>query len=133
MGGAAGWGGGYAAAGLGVTAVASASPAEKASATEARYNKLKEKHSELIATHAELLRKVGPGGADGGRWEEGARSAAQPSLPPVQNADTAKQLTVTQQSQEEVARVKEQLAFQVEQVKRESEMKVRPMITGPAP
>lgn len=35
------------------------SPAEKASATEARYNKLKEKHSELINTHAELLRKVG--------------------------------------------------------------------------
>lgn len=31
----------------------------KASATEARYSKLKEKHSELINTHAELLRKVG--------------------------------------------------------------------------
>lgn len=42
----------------------------------------------------------------------------------MQNADTAKQLTVTQQSQEEVARVKEQLAFQVEQVRREAEMKV---------
>uniref|UniRef100_A0A8C6H4N7 Huntingtin-interacting protein 1-related protein n=1 Tax=Mus spicilegus TaxID=10103 RepID=A0A8C6H4N7_MUSSI len=69
----------------------------KASATEARYSKLKEKHSELINTHAELLRK---------------------------NADTAKQLTVTQQSQEEVARVKEQLAFQMEQAKRESEMKM---------
>ncbi|XP_015008530.3 huntingtin-interacting protein 1-related protein isoform X2 [Macaca mulatta] len=69
----------------------------KASATEARYNKLKEKHSELVHVHAELLRK---------------------------NADTAKQLTVTQQSQEEVARVKEQLAFQVEQVKRESELKL---------
>ncbi|XP_012586458.1 PREDICTED: huntingtin-interacting protein 1-related protein isoform X2 [Condylura cristata] len=70
---------------------------KKASATEARYNRLKEKHSELINTHAELLRK---------------------------NADTAKQLTVTQQSQEEVARVKEQLAFQMEQVKRASEMKL---------
>ncbi|XP_036777938.2 huntingtin-interacting protein 1-related protein [Manis pentadactyla] len=70
---------------------------KKASATEARYNKLKEKHSELINTHAKLLRK---------------------------NADTAKQLTVTQQSQEEVARVKEQLAFQMEQVKRESELKL---------
>ncbi|XP_062037864.1 huntingtin-interacting protein 1-related protein isoform X1 [Lepus europaeus] len=69
----------------------------KASATELRYQKLKEKHSALINTHAELLRK---------------------------NADTAKQLTVTQQSQEEVARVKEQLAFQVEQVRRESEMKL---------
>ncbi|MEJ1282078.1 huntingtin interacting protein 1 related [Cricetulus griseus] len=69
----------------------------KASATEARYSKLKEKHNELINTHAELLRK---------------------------NADTAKQLTVTQQSQEEVARIKEQLAFQMEQVKRESEMKM---------
>uniref|UniRef100_A0A8D0GYL6 Huntingtin interacting protein 1 related n=1 Tax=Sphenodon punctatus TaxID=8508 RepID=A0A8D0GYL6_SPHPU len=70
---------------------------KKANATEVRYTKLKEKHSELINTHAELLRK---------------------------NADTAKQLTVTQQSQEEVARVKEQLAFQMEQAKRESEMKL---------
>ncbi|XP_066465758.1 huntingtin-interacting protein 1-related protein [Tiliqua scincoides] len=70
---------------------------KKASATEIRYTKLKEKHSELINTHAELLRK---------------------------NADTAKQLTVTQQSQEEVARIKEQLAFQMEQVKRELEMKL---------
>ncbi|XP_058512532.1 huntingtin-interacting protein 1-related protein isoform X2 [Ochotona princeps] len=69
----------------------------RASATELRYSRLKEKHSELINTHAELLRK---------------------------NADTAKQLTVTQQSQEEVARVKEQLVFQMEQVKRESEMKL---------
>lgn len=33
-------------------------PAEKANATEIRYTKLKEKHSELINTHAELLRKV---------------------------------------------------------------------------
>ncbi|XP_007936325.2 huntingtin-interacting protein 1-related protein [Orycteropus afer afer] len=70
---------------------------KKASATEARYHKLKEKHSELVNIHAELLRK---------------------------NADTAKQLTVTQQSQEEVARVKEQLAFQMAQARRESEMKV---------
>lgn len=31
---------------------------EKANATEIRYTKLKEKHSELINTHAELLRKV---------------------------------------------------------------------------
>lgn len=32
--------------------------AEKASTTEIRYTKLKEKHNELINTHAELLRKV---------------------------------------------------------------------------
>ncbi|XP_074177780.1 huntingtin-interacting protein 1-related protein [Rhinolophus sinicus] len=70
---------------------------KKATATEARYTKLKEQHSKLVATHAELLRK---------------------------NADTAKQLTAKQQSQEEVTRVKEQLAFQMEQVKRESEMKL---------
>lgn len=60
----------------------------------------------------------------------------EPCVPP-QNADTAKQLTVTQQSQEEVARVKEQLAFQVEQVKREAEMKVSsesfPASTEPFP
>lgn len=70
---------------------------KKATATEARYTKLKEQHNKLVATHAELLRK---------------------------NADTAKQLTAKQQSQEEVTRVKEQLAFQMEQVKRESEMKL---------
>lgn len=46
---------------------------------------------------------------------------------------------MTQQSQEEVARVKEQLAFQMEQVKRESEMKVcasvrrRPLPPPPPP
>ncbi|XP_036907860.1 huntingtin-interacting protein 1-related protein isoform X2 [Sturnira hondurensis] len=68
---------------------------KKASATEARYAKLKEQHSKLVTTHAELLRK---------------------------NADTARQLTEKQQSQEEVARVKEQLAFQMEQAKRESEL-----------
>ncbi|XP_069475736.1 huntingtin-interacting protein 1-related protein [Ambystoma mexicanum] len=70
---------------------------KKVQATEVRYNKLKEKHGELIKTHAGLLRK---------------------------NADTSKQLTVTQQNQEEVARIKEQLEFQMDQVKRESEMKL---------
>lgn len=45
---------------------------KKASVTEARYAKLKEQHSKLVATHAELLRK---------------------------NADTAKQLTAKQQNQ----------------------------------
>ncbi|KAM4808518.1 huntingtin-interacting protein 1-related protein [Rhinophrynus dorsalis] len=70
---------------------------KKVQATELRYNKLKEKHNELINVHAGLLRK---------------------------NADTAKQLTVSQQNQEEVARIKEQLEFQMDQVKRESEMKL---------
>lgn len=32
--------------------------AERSQATEQRYNKLKEKHTELVASHAELLRKV---------------------------------------------------------------------------
>ncbi|XP_072271894.1 huntingtin-interacting protein 1-related protein [Pyxicephalus adspersus] len=70
---------------------------KKVQATEVRYNKLKEKHNELINVHAGLLRK---------------------------NADTAKQLTVSQQNQEEVARIKEQLEFQMDQVKRESEIKL---------
>lgn len=70
---------------------------KKVQATELRYNKLKEKHNELVNVHAGLLRK---------------------------NADTAKQLTVSQQNQEEVARIKEQLEFQMDQVKRESEIKL---------
>lgn len=40
---------------------------------------------------------------------------------------------MTQQSQEEVARVKEQLAFQMEQAKRESEMKVCSVWGTPLP
>ena len=60
MGRAGGWGRwGELILSWGVTATASSAPTEKASATEARYNKLKEKHSELVNTHAELLRKVG--------------------------------------------------------------------------
>ncbi|XP_064424043.1 huntingtin-interacting protein 1-related protein [Latimeria chalumnae] len=70
---------------------------KKTQATELRYNKLKEKHNELVSTHAELLRK---------------------------NADTAKQLTATQQVQEDVARTIETLQFEVDQGKRESEMKL---------
>lgn len=65
-------------------------------------------------------------GLRGARARQADRSPRQLlSCPPSrQNADTAKQLTVTQQSQEEVARVKEQLAFQMEQARRDSEMKV---------
>uniref|UniRef100_A0A672NPL8 Huntingtin-interacting protein 1-related protein-like n=1 Tax=Sinocyclocheilus grahami TaxID=75366 RepID=A0A672NPL8_SINGR len=68
----------------------------KSQATELRYNKLKEKHAELVANHAELLRK---------------------------SADTVKMLSVTQQTQEEIERTKQQLAFQVERVRQESDMK----------
>lgn len=39
---------------------------------------------------------------------------------------------MTQQSQEEVARVKEQLAFQMEQARRDSEMKVCELPPAPA-
>ncbi|KAG9487676.1 hypothetical protein GDO78_007466 [Eleutherodactylus coqui] len=70
---------------------------KKIQATEVRYNKMKEKHNELINVHAGLLRK---------------------------NADTAKQLTVSQQNRDEVARIKEELEFQMDQVKRESEIKL---------
>ncbi|XP_066510477.1 huntingtin-interacting protein 1-related protein-like [Hoplias malabaricus] len=70
---------------------------KRAQATELRYNKLKEKHAELVANHAELLRK---------------------------SADTVKMLSATQQTQEEVARTKQQLAFDVERVKQESDMKL---------
>uniref|UniRef100_A0A8B9RIQ7 Huntingtin interacting protein 1 related b n=1 Tax=Astyanax mexicanus TaxID=7994 RepID=A0A8B9RIQ7_ASTMX len=69
----------------------------KAQATELRYNKLKEKHAELVANHAELLRK---------------------------SADTVKMLSATQQTQEEVERTKQQLAFEVERAKQESDMKL---------
>uniref|UniRef100_A0A3B1K6U9 Huntingtin-interacting protein 1-related protein n=1 Tax=Astyanax mexicanus TaxID=7994 RepID=A0A3B1K6U9_ASTMX len=70
---------------------------KRAQATELRYNKLKEKHAELVANHAELLRK---------------------------SADTVKMLSATQQTQEEVERTKQQLAFEVERAKQESDMKL---------
>uniref|UniRef100_A0A8B9L8J6 Huntingtin interacting protein 1 related b n=1 Tax=Astyanax mexicanus TaxID=7994 RepID=A0A8B9L8J6_ASTMX len=69
--------------------------------TELRYNKLKEKHAELVANHAELLRK---------------------------SADTVKMLSATQQTQEEVERTKQQLAFEVERAKQESDMKLNSCI-----
>uniref|UniRef100_A0A669DHW2 Huntingtin-interacting protein 1-related protein n=1 Tax=Oreochromis niloticus TaxID=8128 RepID=A0A669DHW2_ORENI len=62
---------------------------KRAQATEQRYNKLKEKHTELVASHAELLRK---------------------------SADTVKMLSVTQQTQEEVERTKQQLTFEMDRV-----------------
>ncbi|KAK3539180.1 hypothetical protein QTP86_028665 [Hemibagrus guttatus] len=70
---------------------------KRAQGTELRYNKLKEKHAELVANHAELLRK---------------------------SADTVKMLSATQQTQEEVARTKQQLSFEVERIKQESDMKL---------
>uniref|UniRef100_A0A8C2BNG1 Huntingtin interacting protein 1 related b n=1 Tax=Cyprinus carpio TaxID=7962 RepID=A0A8C2BNG1_CYPCA len=70
---------------------------KRSQATELRYNKLKEKHAELVANHAELLRK---------------------------SADTVKMLSATQQTQEEIERTKQQLAFEVERVRQESDMKV---------
>lgn len=44
--------------GADINAVLSLRCAERSQATEQRYNKLKEKHTELVASHAELLRKV---------------------------------------------------------------------------
>uniref|UniRef100_A0AAY4E104 I/LWEQ domain-containing protein n=1 Tax=Denticeps clupeoides TaxID=299321 RepID=A0AAY4E104_9TELE len=70
--------------------------AEKAQATELRYNKLKEKHAELVSNHAELLRK---------------------------SADTVKMLSATQQTHEEVERTKQQLAFEMERIRQEADMK----------
>ncbi|XP_078083172.1 huntingtin-interacting protein 1-related protein-like isoform X1 [Mustelus asterias] len=70
---------------------------KKVQANEQRYNKLKEKHSDLVNIHAELLRK---------------------------SAETTKQLTVTQQTREEVARTKQELEFAMEESKREAEMKL---------
>uniref|UniRef100_A0AAY4E1V2 I/LWEQ domain-containing protein n=1 Tax=Denticeps clupeoides TaxID=299321 RepID=A0AAY4E1V2_9TELE len=71
--------------------------AEKAQATELRYNKLKEKHAELVSNHAELLRK---------------------------SADTVKMLSATQQTHEEVERTKQQLAFEMERIRQEADMKM---------
>uniref|UniRef100_A0A8C7DUA6 Huntingtin-interacting protein 1-related protein n=1 Tax=Oncorhynchus kisutch TaxID=8019 RepID=A0A8C7DUA6_ONCKI len=65
----------------------------RAHATEQRYTKLKEKHTELVSSHAELLRK---------------------------SADTVKILSATQQTQEEVERTKQQLAFEVDRIKLDS-------------
>uniref|UniRef100_A0A674EN75 Huntingtin interacting protein 1 related b n=1 Tax=Salmo trutta TaxID=8032 RepID=A0A674EN75_SALTR len=71
--------------------------AEHEIATEQRYTKLKEKHTELVSSHAELLRK---------------------------SADTVRILSATQQTQEEVERTKQQLAFQVDRIKLDADMKL---------
>ncbi|KAJ8005658.1 hypothetical protein DPEC_G00120220 [Dallia pectoralis] len=70
---------------------------QKAQVTELRYTKLKEKHSELVSSHAELLRK---------------------------SADTVKMLSATQETQEEVERTKQELAFEMERIKQDADTKV---------
>ncbi|KAI1881968.1 hypothetical protein AGOR_G00245650 [Albula goreensis] len=65
--------------------------------SELRYTKLKEKHAELVSSHAELLRK---------------------------SQDTVKMLTASQQTQEEVARTRQQLAFEVDRIKQEADMRL---------
>uniref|UniRef100_A0A673YQD2 Huntingtin interacting protein 1 related b n=1 Tax=Salmo trutta TaxID=8032 RepID=A0A673YQD2_SALTR len=70
---------------------------KRTQATEQRYNKLREKHTELVSSHAELLRK---------------------------SADTVKMLSATQQTQEEVERTKQQLAFEVDRIKQDADMKL---------
>nr|XP_046203250.1 huntingtin-interacting protein 1-related protein-like isoform X2 [Oncorhynchus gorbuscha] len=69
----------------------------RAQATEQRYTKLKEKHTELVSSHAELLRK---------------------------SADTVKILSATHQTREEVERTKQQLAFEVDRIKLDADMKL---------
>ncbi|KAJ8338641.1 hypothetical protein SKAU_G00354270 [Synaphobranchus kaupii] len=69
----------------------------RAQDSELRYAKLKDKHAELVSNHAELLRK---------------------------SADTVRMLTVSQETQEEVARTRQQLAFEVDRIKQDAEMKL---------
>ncbi|XP_033828022.1 huntingtin interacting protein 1 related b [Periophthalmus magnuspinnatus] len=70
---------------------------KRAQASEQRYNMLKDKHTELVASHAELLRK---------------------------SADTVKMLSVTQQTQEEVERTKQQLSFEMDRIRQEADMRM---------
>ncbi|XP_072289854.1 huntingtin interacting protein 1 related b [Eucyclogobius newberryi] len=70
---------------------------KRAQASEQRYNMLKDKHTELVTSHAELLRR---------------------------SADTVKMLSVTQQTQEEVERTKQQLSFEVDRVKQEADIRM---------
>lgn len=62
--------------------------AGKASSTEARYSKLKEKHNELINTHAELLRKVGTS-LRKGSVARGPESEPVPCLPECRHSQAA--------------------------------------------
>lgn len=62
--------------------------AGKVSATEARYSKLKEKHNELINTHAELLRKVGTS-LRKGSVARGPESEPVPCLPECRHSQAA--------------------------------------------
>lgn len=119
---------GWLSLGVGFWVLTVVSVAGRAQANEQRYSKLKEKYSELVQNHADLLRKVGsPNPAP--------RCTLFLAMPPntehlelplccPQNAEVTKQVTVARQAQGDVEREKKELEDSFQRVSEQAQRKV---------
>lgn len=101
--------------------------AGRAQANEQRYSKLKEKYSELVQNHADLLRKVGSPNPPQNPLSQLCPLtpwAAHLVLCRHQNAEVTKQITVARQAQGDVEREKKELEDSFQRVSEQAQRKV---------
>lgn len=117
-------------------------PTEKAQANEQRYTKLKEKYTELVQSHADLLRKVGPisfhkNNLHGNMflllclWGNTSRFSCVLTrlsksfvLYVLQNAEVTRQMTVARATQDEVNAVRREMQGKLKAVQECAERQV---------
>lgn len=98
------------------------SSAARAQAAELRFSQLKERHAELITSHADLMKKVNSYFVV---CEENAKKFLTVNFESVQNADTVKLLSATKQEQDDLLRAKRQVENQLETLRQEKRNMVR--------
>lgn len=115
-------------------------PTEKAQANEQRYTKLKEKYTELVQSHADLLRKVGRMSFHNKNfhvkiflllclWANRfscvfTRSSKSVVLYVLQNAEVTRQMTVARAVQDEVNAVRREMQGKLKAVQECAERQV---------
>lgn len=96
------------------------SSAARAQAAELRFSQLKERHAELITSHADLMKKVNSCAS-----EDEAKKFLTVNFASVQSADTVKLLSATKQEQEDLLRAKRQVENELETLRQEKRNMVR--------
>lgn len=115
-------------------------PTEKAQANEQRYTKLKEKYTELVQSHADLLRKVGRMSFQNKNFHVKiflllclwgnrfscvlTRSSKSFVLYVLQNAEVTRQMTVARAVQDEVNAVRREMQGKLKAVQECAERQV---------
>lgn len=98
------------------------SPAARAQAAELRFSQLKERHAELITSHADLMKQVN---IFLFYVERNAKRFLAVNLESVQNADTVRLLSAAQQEQDDLLRAKNQVENMLEDLRQEQRNMVR--------